>query len=319
MIQVEHLSKYYGPIKAVDDISFDVSRGEIVGFLGPNGAGKSTTLKILTSYLPATSGAAKVAGFDVRSQSMEVRQNIGYLPQAVPIYPEMRVQEYLEYRAKLKGVDRTQRSSRIDYCLERCRAREVRRRLVGTLSNGYRQRVGLADALLHDPPLLILDEPTAGLDPLQIRETLSTIRALAGQHTVLLSTHILSEVEAVCGRVIIISKGRIGLDEELAKLGDDTTVVLLEARGPADAVANALRGVEGVAKVTYSPIGDGLHSYEIRTSRDRDPREAIFHRFAEHKDWAIRKLDLRRRKLEDHFVDVVLRSEGAEEAAARVA
>jgi ABC-2 type transport system ATP-binding protein len=319
MIQVEHLSKYYGPIKAVDDISFDVSRGEIVGFLGPNGAGKSTTLKILTSYLPATSGAAKVAGFDVRSQSMEVRQNIGYLPQAVPIYPEMRVQEYLEYRAKLKGVDRTQRSSRIDYCLERCRAREVRRRLVGTLSNGYRQRVGLADALLHDPPLLILDEPTAGLDPLQIRETLSTIRALAGQHTVLLSTHILSEVEAVCGRVIIISKGRIGLDEELDKLGDDTTVVLLEARGPADVVANALRGVEGVAKVTSSPIGDGLHSYEVRTSRDRDPREAIFRRFAEHKDWAIRKLDLRRRKLEDHFVDVVLRSEGADAAAARVA
>jgi ABC-2 type transport system ATP-binding protein len=319
MIQVEHLTKYYGPIKAVDDISFAVNRGEIVGFLGPNGAGKSTTLKILTSYLPATSGTAQVAGFDVRTQSMEVRQNMGYLPQSVPIYPEMRVQEYLEYRAKLKGVDRAQRSQRIDYCLDRCRAREVRRRLVGTLSNGYRQRVGLADALLHDPPLLILDEPTAGLDPLQIRETLSTIRALAGQHTVLLSTHILSEVEAVCGRVIIISKGRIGLDEELSRLGDDTTVVLLEARGPADAVSNALRGVEGVAKVTSSPIGDGLNSYEVRTSRDHDPREAIFRRFAEHKDWALRKLDLRRRKLEDHFVDVVLRSEGAEAAAARVA
>jgi ABC-2 type transport system ATP-binding protein len=316
MIQVEHLSKYYGPVKAVDDISFDVERGEIVGFLGPNGAGKTTTLKILTSYLPATSGRATVAGFDVRTKAMEVRQNMGYLPQSVPIYPEMRVQEYLDYRAKLKGVDRSDRAKRIEYCLERCRAREVRRRLIGTLSNGYRQRVGLADALLHDPPLLILDEPTAGLDPLQIRETLNTIRGLAGQHTVLLSTHILSEVEAVCGRVIIISKGRIGLDEELAKLGDDTTVVLVEARGPADQIAGALRGVEGVAKVTYTPAGDGWNAFEVRTRRDHDPREAIYRRFADHRDWALRKLDLRRRKLEDHFVEVVLRSEGADAAAA---
>src|SRR6476620_187669 len=234
MIRVDHLSKYYGPIKAVDDISFQVAKGEIVGFLGPNGAGKSTTLRILTSYLPATSGVATVAGFDIMNESMDVRKNIGYLPQSVPIYPEMRVEEYLAYRAKLKGVDRSIRTRRIEHSLERCRAREVRRRLIGTLSNGYRQRVGMADALLNDPPLLILDEPTAGLDPLQIRETLHTIKELAGQHTVLLSTHILSEVEAVCGRVIIISKGRIGLDEELSKLGDGTTVILLEARGPAD-------------------------------------------------------------------------------------
>src|SRR3954462_9114291 len=262
MIQVEHLSKDYGPIKAVDDISFSVGRGEIVGFLGPNGAGKSTTLRILTSYLPATRGVAKVAGHDVMTESMAVRREIGYLPQSVPIYPEMRVEEYLQFRGKLKGVDRPTRAKRIEYCLDRCRIREVRRRLVGTLSNGYRQRVGLADALLAAPPLFILDEPTAGLDPLQIRETLSTIRELAGGHTVLLSTHILSEVEAVCERVIIINPGRIGLGAELSKLGDDTSVVMLEARGPADQIANVLRAVEGVEKVAYQPAGDGLHAYE---------------------------------------------------------
>jgi ABC-2 type transport system ATP-binding protein len=317
MIQVEHLSKYYGPVKAVDDISFHVSRGEIVGFLGPNGAGKSTTLRILTSYLPATSGVARVADRDVMTESMEVRRQIGYLPQSMPIYPEMRVEEYLTFRAKLKGVERPVRHKRIDYCMDRCRIREVRRRLVGTLSNGYRQRVGLADALVHDPPLLILDEPTAGLDPLQIRETLQTIRGLAGDHTVLLSTHILSEVEAVCGRVIIISKGRIGLDKPLAELGEDTTVILLEARGPADQVAHALRQVPGVQKVTHQPAGDGVTGYEVRTAQDRDVREQIYQQFTAHQGWAIRKLDLSRRRLEDHFVEVVLRDEAAE--AARVA
>jgi len=309
MIQVDHLCKYYGPIKAVDDISFAIAKGEIVGFLGPNGAGKSTTLRILTSYLPATSGVARVAGFDIMNESMQVRQNIGYLPQAVPIYPEMRVDEYLSYRAKLKGVERSVRSRRIEHSLERCRAREVRRRLIGTLSNGYRQRVGLADALLHDPPLLILDEPTAGLDPLQIRETLHTIRDLAGQHTVLLSTHILSEVEAICNRVIIISRGRIGLDSALDKLGDDTTMVILEARGPADKIAELMRQVQGVLRVAHTPAGDGVHDFEIRIHRDCDPREEIFKRFAQQSGWALRRLDLRRRKLEDHFVDVVLRSE----------
>jgi gliding motility-associated transport system ATP-binding protein len=309
MIRVDHLCKYYGPIKAVDDISFQVTKGEIVGFLGPNGAGKSTTLRILTSYLPATSGIATVAGYDIMADSMRVRENIGYLPQAVPIYPEMRVDEYLAYRAKLKGVDRSVRTRRIEHSLERCRAREVRRRLIGTLSNGYRQRVGLADALLHDPPLLILDEPTAGLDPLQIRETLHTIRELAGQHTVLLSTHILSEVEAICNRVIIISRGRIGLDSTMDKLGDDTTMVTLEARGPADKIADVLRQVDGVQRVAHTALADGVHSFELRTQRDRDPREEVFKRFAKHDGWILRRLDLRRRKLEDHFVEVVLRSE----------
>src|SRR5690242_15609565 len=214
MIQVDNVTKYFGPVLAVDHINFSVDKGEIVGYLGPNGAGKTTSLRILTSYLPATSGTARVAGHDVRTESMEVRRNIGYLPESVPLYPEMRVEEYLSYRAKLKGVDRKDRKNRIDYCLQRCRIREVRRRLIGTLSKGYRQRVGLADAMVHDPPILILDEPTVGLDPLQIRETLHLIQVLGESHTILLSTHILAEVEAVCERVIIINAGRIGLDKK---------------------------------------------------------------------------------------------------------
>src|SRR5438874_8824304 len=200
MIQVDNLSKFFGPIMAVDRISFQVDRGEVVGFLGPNGAGKTTTMRILTSFLPATSGIAKVAGFDVMMQSLDVRRNIGYLPESVPLYPEMRVEEYLVYRAKLKGVTRKDRPQHIEYCLERCRIREVRRRLVGTLSKGYRQRVGLADAMIHDPPILIMDEPTAGLDPMQIQETLTLIRQMGQTHTILFSTHILAEVEAVCER-----------------------------------------------------------------------------------------------------------------------
>jgi ABC-2 type transport system ATP-binding protein len=309
MIHVEQLCKYYGAVKAVDGISFDVAPGEIVGVLGPNGAGKSTTLRILTSYLSATSGTATVAGFDVMMQSDDVRRNIGYLPQSVPIYPEMRVDEYLDYRAKLKGVSRSTRSSRIDYCLERCRCREVRRRLVGTLSNGYRQRVGLADALLHDPPILILDEPTAGLDPLQIRETLNTIRQLAGQHTVLLSTHILSEVEEVCARVIIINRGQIGLDAKLADLGDDASVLHVEIRGPAKDISAALKTIDGVQDLKHQTTGDDIVGFELNVQRGRDLREAVYQTIAKNPTWILRKLDQRRRRLEDHFVDVVLKSD----------
>jgi ABC-2 type transport system ATP-binding protein len=310
MIQVENLTKYFGPVLAVHEITFGVSQGEIVGFLGPNGAGKTTTMRILTTYLPATSGVARVAGHDVMAGSMEVRRNIGYLPESVPLYPEMRVEEYLTYRAKLKGVDRKQRQKRIDYCLDRCRIREVRRRLINTLSKGYRQRVGLADAMVHDPLILILDEPTTGLDPLQIRETLNLIRELGEKHTILLSTHILSEVEAVCERVIIINAGRIGLDKKLSELATDEAVIVLEVRGPAEQVGNVLRTTEGVSQVALQPIGDGLAGFEIRTHQHKDLREAISQRVSKN-GWTIRRLDLRRRTLEDHFVDVVMRDETA--------
>jgi ABC-2 type transport system ATP-binding protein len=297
-------------VLAVSDITFGVSQGEIVGFLGPNGAGKTTTMRILTTYLPATSGVARVAGHDVMTDSMEVRRNIGYLPESVPLYPEMRVEEYLSYRSKLKGVDRKHRQKRIDYCLDRCRIREVRRRLISTLSKGYRQRVGLADAMVHDPPILILDEPTTGLDPMQIRETLNLIRELGEQHTILLSTHILPEVEAACRRVIIINAGRIGLDKKLSELATDEAVIVLEVRGPAEQVGNVLRTTDGVTQVALQPIGDGLVGFEIRTLQHKDLRETISQRMSKN-GWTIRRLDLRRRTLEDHFVDVVMRDEDA--------
>src|SRR5437867_432638 len=274
MIQVENLVKYFGPVLAVDGISFNVDQGEVVGFLGLNGAGKTTTLRILTTFLPATSGVARVAGYDVMTQSMEVRRNIGYLPENVPLYTEMRVEEYLEFRAKLKGVPRTDRPRRMDFCLDRCRLREVRRRLIGTLSRGYRQRVGLADTMVHDPAILIMDEPTAGLDPFQIRETLATIKELGEEHTILLSTHILSEVEAICERVIIISAGRIGLSQPLDEL-ESQAVILLEVKGPGDAVRNAIRGVHGVVQVAPLGTEDGFASFEVKTSENQDLREAI--------------------------------------------
>jgi ABC-2 type transport system ATP-binding protein len=306
MIQVDNLTKYFGPVMAVERISFEVARGEVVGFLGLNGAGKTTTMRILTSYLPATSGVARVAGFDVMSQSMDVRRNIGYLPESVPLYPEMRVDEYLTYRSKLKGVDRKERAKRIDYCLDRCRIREVKRRLIGTLSKGYRQRVGLADTMVHNPPILILDEPTVGLDPIQIMQTLNLIKDLGREHTILLSTHILADVESICERVIIIRQGRIGLDKPLKDLSADTAVIVLEVRGPSEQVANVLKTTEGVSEVTSSSLGDGLTAYEVRTHEDKDLRETIFERMAKN-GWLIRRLDVRKRSLVDHFKDVVVR------------
>jgi len=304
-IRVENLSKKYGPVVAVDRIHFQVVPGELVGFLGPNGAGKSTTMRVLTTFLPATSGVATVCGFDVMNESMKVRENVGYLPESVPLYPEMRVEEYLTYRAKLKNVDRSIRRARVEQSLEKCRIREVRRRLLGTLSKGYRQRVGLADALIADPKVLILDEPTSGLDPIQIRETLNTIRGLAGTHTVLLSTHILSEVEQICERVIIISRGTIRWDGQLSKLAEQVPVLLLEVRGPAEDVTGVLQHEPGVKKVTSRPLDDGVTGYEIEQEKGKDLREALAKRVIE-KGWTVRRLDLRRKNLEALYTDVVL-------------
>jgi ABC-2 type transport system ATP-binding protein len=308
-INVQNLTKNYGPVLAVDHISFQVRTGELVGFLGPNGAGKSTTMRILTTFLPASSGYAWVAGYDVMYQSMEVRERIGYLPESVPLYPEMRVREYLSYRARLKGVERSHRTARIDYCMDKCRIREVKNRLLGTLSKGYRQRVGLADAMLADPPVLILDEPTSGLDPVQIQETLNTIRELGGQHTVLLSTHILPEVERVCERVIIINKGQIKFDNTLKSIAEREPVMQVEVRGPSEAVTQFLREQPEVVSASALPVSDGdLTAYEIKTRDRKDHREAISGRLAS-RGWAIRRLDLKRASLEDVYTSVVLRPE----------
>jgi ABC-2 type transport system ATP-binding protein len=303
MISVHNLSKYFGPVMAVDRLTFEVDRGEIVGFLGPNGAGKTTTMRILTSYLPATSGIAKVAGYDVMTQADEVRRSIGYLPESVPLYTEMRVDEYLDFRAKLKGVPRKERYKRLEYCLDRCRVREVRRRLLGTLSKGYRQRVGLADAMIHDPPILIMDEPTVGLDPIQIRETLALIAELGQSHTILLSTHILSEVEAVCERVIIINAGRIGMIKSLVDV-DTKNVLICEVRGPFDQVQAALKGLEGITQVTVDSRGEGSAVFSILTKDNRDLRDAIAKLIIE-KGWALLQLGYRRRTLEDAFFEVL--------------
>jgi len=303
MISVQNLSKYFGPIMAIDRVSFEVERGEVVGFLGPNGAGKTTTMRILTSYLPATSGTAKVAGFDVMTESMDVRRNIGYLPESVPLYSEMRVEEYLDYRAKLKGVGRVQRAKRLEYCLERCRIREVRRRLIGTLSKGYRQRVGLADAMIHEPPILILDEPTVGLDPIQIRETLALISELGESHTIFLSTHILSEVEAVCERVIIVNAGRIGTIKSIVDV-DTKSVLIVEIRGPADDALAALKALDGVTQVTVDSKGSGSVVFAVNTKDNRDLRDKIAAMVIE-KGWALLQLGFRRRTLEDAFFEVL--------------
>jgi ABC-2 type transport system ATP-binding protein len=302
MIHVENLSKYFGPVMAVNNVSFQVEPNEIVGLLGNNGAGKTTIMRILTTYLPASSGVAKVAGYDVMTQSMEVRQRVGYLPESIPLYPEMRVEEYLAYRAKLKGVDRKQRPQRIAYCLERCRIREVSRRLVGTLSKGYRQRVGLADAMINDPPLLILDEPTDGLDPGQKAETLGMLRELGQSHTIMLSSHLLTEVESLVQRVIILRRGHLGFARKLNELETDD-VIVVEVRGPADQVAVALRNTEGVAQVTTKGTDDGVTLFEVRAHQLKDLREQISLRIAKN-GWPMRRLDLKRRKLQDRWDEI---------------
>jgi ABC-2 type transport system ATP-binding protein len=303
MIEVENLCKYFGPIMAIDRVTFQVGQGEVVGFLGLNGAGKTTTMRILTSYLPATSGVARVAGHDVMLESTQVRQNIGYLPESVPLYSEMRVDEYVTFRAKLKGMPRTARRQRVDYCLERCRLVTVRRRLIGTLSKGYRQRVGLADAMIHNPPILILDEPTSGLDPQQIRETLALLKELGQSHTILLSTHILSEVEAICERVIIIASGRVGLNQRLDEI-ESENVILLEARGPSDQISNVLSGIGGVQSAQMKSVEDGVAHYEIRTEQDRDVREDVSQALSG-RHWNIRRLERKSRRLADAFFDVL--------------
>jgi ABC-2 type transport system ATP-binding protein len=308
MIAVKHLTKSFGAVVAVDDVSFQVDKGEVVGFLGPNGAGKTTTMRILTTFIPATSGTAQIAGHDVRSESMDARRNLGYLPENVPLYPEMRVEEYLTFRCKLKGVDRKARRQRVGYCMDRCRVLPVRRRLIGTLSRGYRQRVGLADSMVHDPLILILDEPTAGLDPNQQQETLSLIRELADQHTVLLSTHILPEVEEVCRRVIIINQGRIAKDDQLANLQKDSLIVI-EVKGPRDKVQDNLRSTDGVVQVQPLSLdprdADGISGFELRTIDNRDLRLAISERITR-QGWTIRRLDMRRKTLQEHFMRITM-------------
>jgi ABC-2 type transport system ATP-binding protein len=302
MIQVEHVTKYFGPVQALYDVTFQVDKNEIVGLLGNNGAGKTTLMRILTTYLPASSGVARLAGFDVMKDSLEVRKRIGYLPESIPLYPEMRVSEYLDYRAKLKGVDRKARPARIANSLDRCRVREVERRLLGTLSKGYRQRVGLADSLLADPPILILDEPTDGLDPGQKADTLGMLRELGRDHTIMLSSHMLAEVETIVSRVVILRQGNLGIAKKLSELETDA-VIILEARGPASEIHAALKDIDGVTQVKMEPQSDGFTLFEMLTKDLRDLREDVAKKLLQ-KGWGLRRLDLRRRKLQDRWSEI---------------
>jgi ABC-2 type transport system ATP-binding protein len=300
MIHVSRLTKYYGDYAAIQDISFDVPAGKIVGFLGPNGAGKSTTMRILTGYITATSGTATIAGFDIFWDSVEVRRRIGYVAENCPLYQEMRVGEYLHYRAGIKGLSGGLRRQRIDYVLKRCWLTDVNRQITGTLSKGYRQRVGLADALLTSPPVLILDEPTAGLDPTQIRSTRELIRELGKEHTILLSTHILSEVEMTCDSVIIINRGRVAASNSLADLarqaGENTTLVAVFEAPVSPAAFSELPGVTGV-----TPESDVRLRFAAQDMGMLAPRLCAL---AVEKGWLLRELRPERPTLEDLFVQI---------------
>ncbi len=306
MIKVENLTKKYAGFTAINNITFEVGKGEIVGFLGPNGAGKSTTMRILSSFMPATSGRASIAGYDVFEKSLEARTHLGYMPENVPLYTDMRVTEYLVYRAHLKGVRGRRLKERVGDVKELCGLKEVENRIINTLSKGYRQRVGLADALVHEPDLLILDEPTIGLDPNQIRSVRELIKNLGKHHTILLSTHILPEVEATCSRVIIINRGRIeasdtpdNLRRQLRGAGG----IRLEANpGKDDGVAE-LQKIAGVKDVTVQQEDGEWRRFLVRADANADLREEVF-RVAADRHWRVRELSQRGATLEDVFVEM---------------
>ena len=278
MIEVDNLTKRYGRTIAVDGISFMVKKGEILGFLGPNGAGKTTTMRILTCYLPPTEGTARVAGYDVFDEPLEVKRRVGYIPETPPLYPDMDVDTFLDFCAKIKGVAAAQRRARVDAAVEKCRVGDVRKTLIGRLSKGYRQRVGLAQAILNDPEVLILDEPTAGLDPKQIIETRDLIKGLGGEHTVILSTHILPEVSVTCGRVVIINKGKVVAEdtpENLTHRLRGAGTLRLDVRGDAAALADALRTVPGVTAVRARDGAVGASVIEVEAAAGTDVRAEL--------------------------------------------
>lgn len=303
MIEVSHLTKRYPGRTAVDDVSFSVKEREIVGFLGPNGAGKSTTMRVISGYLPPTSGTVRVAGYDVVSQSNDVRRCIGYLPENCPLHPEMRVDEYLQFRAGIKHVPSRYVRSRVEEVKAQCGLQEVGRRIIGQLSKGYRQRVGLADSLVHDPELLILDEPTIGLDPHQIRQARSLIVELAKRHTILLSTHILSEIEMSCHRVLIINHGRIVASESPDTLRHGLHGghrITAEIRAPRAALEAALHLLDGLSSLNITEH-DGWLRCELTAATDL--REAIYDE-ASRSRWPLRELRREKKSLEEIFVSL---------------
>lgn len=308
------MTKRFSSGTAVDGISFEVQRGEMLGFLGPNGAGKTTTLRILAGYLAATEGSVQINALDVLEHSLEVRKRIGYLPENVPLYPEMRVNEYLYFRGRLKGMTRRRLRGRIDEVKSLCGLHEVSGRIIGHLSRGYHQRVGLADALIHEPELLLLDEPTIGLDPNQIRAIRELVKTLSQRHTVVLSTHFLSEAEMLCERVLILNHGKIVASDSpavLTSLLKGRTVIVAEIAGPHSDVAAVLRGLPGLAGMFWNPCDDEKsddsgrewNRYTLECNTDADLRGGVFAAVAQH-GWSLRELKLDRKKFEDAFAEI---------------
>jgi len=284
LIEVKGVTKRFGRVTAVDDVSFEVRKGEILGFLGPNGAGKTTTMRILTCFLPPTEGSASVAGFDVFREPMEVKKRIGYLPELPPLYPEMTVVDYLDFVARIKGVKSTERAERVESVLAKCALGEVRDQQNGRLSKGYRQRVGLAQALVHDPEVLVLDEPTAGLDPRQIIETRQLIKGLAGERTIILSTHILPEVSMTCERVVIINAGRVVAEDTPAGLTArmrGAEVLSLTVDGPLDEVRDTVGALAGVIQIQAKASNDGIHTFRVETASGQDIRREVARRIVQ--------------------------------------
>ncbi|MGE3842071.1 MAG: ABC transporter ATP-binding protein [Vicinamibacterales bacterium] len=314
MIEVQNLTKQYGPFTAVNDVTFRVEQGEILGFLGPNGAGKTTTMRILTGYMPPTAGRAVVAGHDVLERPVDAKRQTGYLPETPPLYPEMTVREYLTFVAKIKGVPRQERTSRVQTTMARTQVADVADRHCGKLSKGYKQRVGLAQAIIHNPSVLILDEPTAGLDPKQILETRELIRSLAGDHTVILSTHILPEVAQTCHRVVIINKGHVvavDTPENLtARLRGSETMYIEVDSGASDAGA-VLQQVSGVLRVAPTEMKDGLRGYEVESERGEDVRRHLASAVV-NQGWGLLELRPMRMSLEQIFLQLTTEDAPAE-------
>lgn len=304
MIEVENLTKTYANHSAVNGISFTVGRGEVVGFLGPNGAGKSTTMRILSCYQPATSGTARVAGFDVFHQPDEVRRRIGYMPENNPLHVDMRVREYLKFRARLKGLGWARSRDRVDTVMQQCGLKDVHNRIIGQLSKGYRQRVGLADALVHEPDLIILDEPTIGLDPHQIRSVRALIKELGHTTTILLSTHLLNEVEMTCSRVLILERGRIvaaDATENLERLLSLGGQVVAELAAGALELREAFRDIPEIERVDISPLDGVWHRLAVTPKDGVDLRASVFEMAAQN-GWKLRELTRNRHSLEEIFV-----------------
>jgi ABC-2 type transport system ATP-binding protein len=304
MIEVQNLTKRYGPTLAVSEVSFEAQKGEVLGFLGPNGAGKTTTMRVITGYLPPSEGRVRVAGFDVVEEPLEAKRRTGYLPETPPVYPDMTVNEYLAFVGRIKGISRRELKSRMADVVERCAVGDVQNRQIGKLSKGYRQRVGLAQALIHNPEDLVLDEPTAGLDPKQIIETRQLIKGLAGRHTVILSTHILPEAAKTCQRVVVISAGKIvamGTPDELTRRLQGFETILLTVEGLAADVKDKLQRVEGVNLVEPHDSTDGRATYEVHAEKGKDVRAELARAVVE-SNWKLYELRTSGLSLEDIFL-----------------